>query len=126
MAEPRYACTQCGTWTCSTPLCGGQRPTTDIRYVIYRCGRCWGLEGVLVPTMHTARMWRQHNDGPLPEPFPYGERPDPEDWDPGFGRRTVPQPLYRGVPLPGPEEFGRVDIRSWSMGVDDALNRGAR
>jgi hypothetical protein len=117
MAEPHYACRQCGTWTCSVPFCGGSRTNTDIRYVNYPCSRCRGLEGILAPTMHTARMWLKHNEGPLPEPYPYGERPEPEHWTEGFGPRTVPPPHYRGVPMPGPG----VDMQSWCAGVDAAL-----
>jgi hypothetical protein len=123
MAEPRYACRRCGTWTCSVPLCGGSRTNTDVRYVDYRCDRCWGLEGTLVPTMHTEKMWRTHNDGALPQPYPYGRTPPTSEWAAGFGPRSVTPPRYRGVPLPGPELFGRVDIRSWSLGVDAVLDR---
>lgn len=119
MSGLRYACGRCGTWTCSA--CGGQRTSTDTRYVNYRCGGCWRLDGVLIPTMHTERMWHTHNEGGLPFPYPYGQRPPQEEWGAGFGPRTVPAPRYRGVPLPGPEEFGQVDVRSWSMGVDDML-----
>lgn len=118
MAEPRYACRRCGTWTCSVPLCGGSRAGTDIRYDGYPCTRCRGREGVLVPTMHTARMWRLHNDGPLPVPYPYGSRPGPSEWAEGFGPRTVPPVLYRGVPLPDET----MDYSAFMRGVDAALD----
>lgn len=116
MSEPRYACGRCGTWICSA--CGGQRANTDIRYVDYPCKRCRGLAGTLVPTMHTAKMWRTHNDGPLPEPYPYGERPPAGQWAPGFGGRTVPQPKYRGMPVPS----GPLDVESFRRGVNAALD----
>lgn len=117
MSEPRYACRQCGTWTCSA--CGeGQRTNTDIRYVNYPCSYCRGLVGTLVPTMHTAKMWAKHNDGPLPTAYPYGERPPAEEWGPGFGSRNVPQPCYRGVPLP---EDAQLDMESFMRGVDATL-----
>jgi hypothetical protein len=115
MAEPRYMCGTCGKWVCSA--CGGYRSNTNVRYCTYPCPRCRGLVGTLVPTMHTARMWRKDNDGPLPEPHPYGFRPSREDWPEGFGLRVVPGPRYRGVPLPEVP----VDMTSWRMGVDAAL-----
>lgn len=123
MSEPRYACGRCGAWTCSAPGCGGQRPSTDIRYVDYPCTRCRGLAGTLVPTMHTAKMWAKHNDGPLPKAYPFGERPPAEKWGPGFGSRTVPQPHYRGVPIPAAGPDDRLDIESFKRGVDAALER---
>lgn len=122
MAEPRYVCGQCGTLVCSS--CGRGRPNTDIRYMNYRCEHCWGREGVLVPTMHTERMWRTHNSGDLPDPYPYGQRPEPEEWPDGFGPHTAQQPTYRGVPLPGPEQKNLVDMDAWRCGVDAALRNG--
>lgn len=126
MSEPRYACERCGTWTCSS--CGkGRRANTDVRYVDYPCSKCRGLTGTLVPTMHTAKMWATHNDGRLPKAYAYGEHPPAEEWGPGFGSRDVPQPHYRGVPIPtsaGP--YSRLDIESFKRGVDatlDALKR---
>lgn len=116
MSEPRYACGRCGTWTCSAPGCGGQRTNTDVDYP---CGRCRGLTGTIVPTMHTAKMWATHNDGPLPKAYAYGERPPAEEWGPGFGDRDVPQPSYRGVPLPDYP----MDTRAFMRGVDAALER---
>jgi hypothetical protein len=114
----RYACRQCGTWICSA--CGGKRANTDIHYVKYPCQKCWGLEGTLVPTMHTEKMWAEHNEGPLPTPYPYGAWPLEEDWGPGFGARSVPQPRYRGVPVP----VGEVDVQSFMRGVDSVLDGG--
>lgn len=120
MAEMRYTCGRCGTWICSA--CGGRRINTDVRYLNYPCP-CGNLSYVLVPTMHTERMWRTHNDGGLPFPYPYGQRPEPENWPEGFGPRTIPRPRYRGVPLPGPEDRSGTDMDSWRRGVDDALTR---
>lgn len=114
MAEPRYTCGRCGAWICSA--CGGQRSTTDARYLNYHCP-CGSLDYVLAPTMHTERMWRKHNDGDLPFPYPYGQRPEPENWPEGFGPRTIPPRTYRGVVHPG----GVVDQDSWRRGVDDVL-----
>jgi hypothetical protein len=114
MAEPRYACRTCGTWGCSVPLCGGSRASTDVRYVNYPCPLCRGREGVLIPTMHTARMWRSHNTGELPPAYPYGQRPEPGAWTEGFGPRTVPPVRYRGIPMPDEP----VDTDSWRKGVD--------
>lgn len=127
MSEPRYACGRCGTWTCTA--CGGQRASTDTRYVDYPCPLCRGLTGVLVPTMHTARMWAKHNEGPLPKGFPYGERPPEDEWGPGFGSRDVPQPRYRDVPIPAGGPDDRLDMDSFRRGVDaalDALGRADR
>lgn len=70
--------------------------------------------------MHTARMWATHNNGPLPKPYPYGERPPAEEWGPGFGGRDVPQPTYRGVPIPA---VPGLDITSFHLGVDAALEK---
>ncbi len=125
MAEPRYACRTCGTWTCDAPGCTGQRPTTGAYYCDYRCPRCWGLTGTLIPTMHTERMWHEHNTTPLPQGYPYGQRPPPQEWGAGFGPRTV-APTYQGVPLPGPEWKDHIDMRSWMQGVDDALQHTRR
>lgn len=124
MSEPRYACGRCGTWTCSA--CGGQRANTDVRYVDYPCSRCRGLAGTLVPTMHTAKMWAKHNEGPLPTAYPYGERPSAEEWGPGFGSRDVPQPHYRGVPIPPTGPYAPSDVESFKRGVDAALERYGR
>lgn len=121
MAELRYACGRCGTWACDA--CEGLRPSTDVRYVNYPCPRCWGLAGTLVPTMHTEKMWRTHNDGDLPFPYPYGQRPEPENWPDGFGPRTVPQLAYRGVPWPEPGMRSLTDMKSWKRGVDAALTQ---
>lgn len=117
MAEPRFMCARCGTFVCDN--CGGRRPTTDVRYCTYPCG-CRGLVGVLVPTMHTEKMWRTHNDGELPRPYPYGTTAGQDEWAPGFGPRTVPQPTYQGVPRPGPES-DVTDMDSWRSGVNAAL-----
>ena len=119
MSEPRFMCARCGTFVCDN--CGRKRPTTDVRYCSYPCG-CRGLVGVLVPTMHTEKMWRTHNDGDLPFPYPYGQSPQPENWPEGFGSRTVPQPMYRGVPRPGPES-DVTNMDSWRRGVDAALEQ---
>ncbi|MFD4475908.1 hypothetical protein ACFWPU_07310 [Streptomyces sp. NPDC058471] len=118
MSEPRYACRRCGTWNCSA--CDGQRANTDVRYVNYPCNRCRDLTGTLIPTMHTAKMWSTHNDGPLPMAYPYGERPPAREWGPGFGSRDVPQPHYRGVPVPADI---RLNPESFRRGVDAALER---
>lgn len=115
MAEPRYPCGSCGTWTCYR--CGHARPSTGVQYCVYPCGRCRGLTGVLSPAMHTRRMWDRHNRGALPEPMAYGERPAPEDWGEGFGPRTVLPVTYRGVPYPDRP----VDIESFKLGVDATL-----
>lgn len=117
MSDPRYACALCGTWVCDA--CGGRRTNTDIRYCTYPCSQCRGREGVLIPTMHTERMWNSHNEGELPKPYPYGERPGEEEWGNGFGHRTVPRPTYRGVPYP---EYP-CEMESWMRGVDAALKR---
>lgn len=118
MSKPRYASRRCGTWKCSA--CDGLRANTDVRYVNYPCNRCRGLTGTLTPTMHTAKMWGTHNDGPLPMAYPYGERPSAGEWGPGFGSRDVPQPQYRGVPVPADI---RLNPESFRRGVDAALER---
>ena len=64
-------------------------------------------------------MWGTHNDGPLPQPYAYGERPPPEDWGDGFGPCTVPPLTYRGVQRPD----GPHDAESWRRGIDAALDR---
>jgi hypothetical protein len=110
-------CARCGTFVCDN--CGGRRPTTDVRYCSYPCG-CRNLTGTLVPTMHTEKMWRTHNEGELPRPYPYGTTACQGEWAPGFGHRTVPQPTYQGVPRPGPES-DVTDMDSWRRGVDAAL-----
>jgi hypothetical protein len=69
--------------------------------------------------MHTIRMWHKHNDGLFPEGYAYGERPPAEKWGEGFGRRDVPQPHYRGVPVPADVR----DTESFRRGVDAALDR---
>ncbi|MEW1548396.1 hypothetical protein [Streptomyces tsukubensis] len=118
MSESRYACRRCGTWKCST--CDGQRANTDVRYVNYPCKRCRGLNGTLIPTMHTIKMWGTHNDGPLPKAYPYGERPPVGEWALGFGNRDAPQPHYRGVPIPADIQ---LNLESFGRGVDAALER---
>lgn len=120
MAEPRYACTFCGTWACFH--CGWKRPGASVAYNNHMCGRCPSREGILTPTMHTERAWRRHNgyDGDLPEPHAYGVRPE------GKFRisETAPE-YYRGYRVPGSGPYGRIDITSWKLGVDTALDTNA-
>jgi hypothetical protein len=76
--------------------------------------------------MHTAKMWAKHNEGPLPTAYPYGERPPAEEWGPGFGSRDVPQPHYRGVPIPLTGPYAPSDVESFKRGVDAALEARGR
>ncbi|MDW6058072.1 hypothetical protein SAZ11_08215 [Streptomyces sp. FXJ1.4098] len=68
--------------------------------------------------MHTAKMWAKHNDSPLPKAYPYGERVPADEWGPGFGVRDVPQPSYRGIPIP---DVPGLDVESFKRGVDATL-----
>lgn len=67
--------------------------------------------------MHTAKMWKSHNTGELPEPYAYGDHPASNRWADGFGPCPVPPVLYRGVPMPDTP----MDLDAWRRGVDDAL-----
>lgn len=125
MAEPRYACGWCGTWQCAA--CGWKRACASLRYPDHCCGRCASPVGTLLPTMHTERMWRRHNDADtLPEPYAYGERPS----GPGtpFGTRTAESrpESYRGVRVPRGGPYQALDLTSWKRGVDDCLKRYPR
>jgi hypothetical protein len=123
MSGPRYACGRCGTWTCIE--CGWSRPGASALYPDQSCIKCPSREGTLIPTMHTERMWRQHNgDGALPEPYAYGERPTGDLVAP-FGRRTAnagPE-FYRGVRVPVTGPYARLDVESFKRGVDAALDQ---
>ena len=126
MAEPRYACRVCGTWTCS--VCGWKRSNASVTYQEHYCGKCPSRMGTLLATMHTEKMWRWHNPGDdgLPDPYPYGQRP--VDSQPSFGRRhaaTGPE-FYRDVRVPKTGPYAALDVPSWKRGVDDALNYIAR
>lgn len=74
----------------------------------------------MVPTMHTDRMWRNHNEGDLPHPYPYGQRPETSET-----RTSQAGPeYYRGFRVPGTGPYGRVDLSSWKLGVDAVLGEG--
>lgn len=117
MAEPRYACRTCGTWTCA--CCGWKRPCASVTYRDHACCRCPSREGSITPTMHTERMWWRHNDEiELPKPYAYGEQPAKE---PVATTSATGPEFYRGVRVPVTGPYARIDITSWKRGVDDAL-----
>lgn len=121
MAELRYACGTCGTWTCDR--CGWKRSGASVAYLNHTCGRCPGRTGSIVPTMHTERMWWPHNDATeLPFGYPYGQRPEGGLQQP-FGPReaAVRCESYRNIPMPRTGPYGRTDLASWKRGVDEAL-----
>ena len=118
MAEPRYACGRCGTWTCVS--CGWKRSVASRFYQGHFCIQCPSHEGVMQASMHTERMWRRHNDPdtPLPEPYPYGQRPsgEPRTSD------TGPE-FYRGIRVPATGPYARLDVPSFKRGVDAVLDK---
>jgi hypothetical protein len=119
MSQLRYACSQCGTWTCSH--CGWSRPGASLLFKAHNCASCGQGVGTLVPTMHTAKMWWNHNgqEGTLPQGYPYGQRPaKPAPRDGGTERES-----YRGVLVPRTGPYARLDVASWKRGVDDVLDR---
>lgn len=115
MTQPRYACKRCGTWICTE--CGWKRPGASVHYPDHTCNRCPSRQGTFTPTLHTERVWREHNDGDLPQPLVYGARPEP-----GIRVSSTPGPeFYRGLRVPKDGPYARIDIPSWKRGVDDAL-----
>lgn len=122
MAPPRYACRACGVWTCSA--CGWTRSQASLNYREHHCAKCPSREGTLLPTMHTEKMWRRHDyyDSPLPDPYPFGQRPPVDPASP-FGHRvasTGPE-FYQGIRVPPTGPYAPLDVPSWKRGVDDAL-----
>lgn len=120
MAQPRYACNCCGTWTCAA--CGWKRPQASTNHREHACGACPSREGTITPTMHTETQWQRHNgyydnwNAPLPTPYPYGTQAPAEQ----MTATTGPE-FYRGIRVPRSGPYGRTDIPSWKRGVDDCL-----
>lgn len=114
MAEPRYLCRSCGTWACTQ--CGWKRPGASIFYQDHACRWCPSREGTLTSTLHTERIWKQHNDGDLPEPLNYNAIRSQEPRTASIGTD-----FYRGVRVPEIGPYARFDLGSWKRGVDDAL-----